>query len=301
MLFWIGLIIILLIIYLIRKNTVENFQDARQVNCDYINSQRDWFQNEITAVRILAQDLSGGIWSTMDIKGENMNFQYANWEGTPDLTTYLGGPCSSSNTSPNCMKLASVDSNVVQYANITGDNSGLLEIARIKLIELDTTLTEELANLNDVADVLGCSNYSLYKSGMKLDLTYNQKTFNISRDVGDLETSILRNALQELSPYYIDPSILNILLEYLINDANFLARVNTIPANVQYINQNIESLFGTAVERGTTYIDFYNSVKNTVNFKNAQSNFLTYSNAPAPSGYYCGLDSTKNYATLFKR
>ena len=304
MLFWIGLIIILLITYFIKTNTVEKFQDAKQVNCDYINSQRDWFQNGITAVRILAQDLSGGIWTTMDIKKENMNFQYANWEGNANLTTYLGGPCSSSNTSSNCMKLASVDSNILQYANITGDSSGLLEVARLKLITLDTTLTEELAKLNDVADVLGCSNYSLYKSGMKLDLTYNQKTFNISRDVGDLQTSILRNALEELSPYYIDPSILNILLEYLIDDANFLGRVNSIPTNVQYINQGMESLFGVAVPSTAiikTYPDFYNTQIRSLDFIKTQSNLLTYTNAPAVGSYYCGIDSKSNYARLFKR
>jgi len=275
----------LYLVYNLGDSVKEGFDDQHTESCDYINTQRDWFQDKINTVRTLTQDMSGAIYSTMDIKDENMIFQYDNWEGNSLLTTKLGGKCTTKNTSPECINLATPDKHINTYANLSGTN--LLELARLKLLTLDTTLTEELAKLNDTADIVGCTpNY----------MAIEQKSFSTERDIGYLATNTLRDSLRQLSPYYIDQSILSVLMSYLIDDPRFLSRVNTIPANTSYIHENIEALFGA---KGI----YMTSVDSNVDLQIKEnpallSSLSNYDTTSLNSGYSCVKNGI--YAQLSK-
>jgi len=262
----------------------EGFDNPQEDSCDYINTQRDWFQDKIYAIRTIAQDMSGAIYTTMNIKDENMKMQYDNWIGNIMLTTKLGGSCTTDNTSPECMMLATPDIHIAKYANLSGTN--LLELARLKLLSLDTTLTQELAKLNDSADIIGCRpNY----------MATQQKTFNTGRDIGYLATNTLRNSLQQLSPYYIDPALLSILMSYLIDDPRFLTRVNTIPANTGYINENLDSLFNIVKPHSAGSADLNNTINGRIT--PYMTSLRNYNLSSLSNGYSCAINAS-GYAQL---
>jgi hypothetical protein len=259
----------------------EPFQVTVQTeSCDYINSERDWFKDKLAAVRQLAQDLSGGIYATMNIKDENMKYQYDNWEGNLSLTTQKAGSCTTSNTSPECILLASADSNIAKYAQLSGPD--LLEIARYKLLELDTTLKNELSRLDKTADVIGCP---------QTTSSQYTKTFNSSRDIAYISTEALRDKLRELSPYYIDTALLNVLLTYLIDDPRFLTRVNTIPAYTGYIKENINTYWNITRALGTTSGDVTNYVNGafTTTQRSALSNYNYNISSNSNFSLACGI------------
>jgi hypothetical protein len=265
----------------------EGFQETattvKDDSCQNIIEQRIWFQEKINAVRYIAQDMSGAIYTTINIKNENMDFQYDNWEGNSLVTTKLGGPCTTNNTSPECVMLATPDRNINKYADLTGTN--LLELARLKLLTLDTTLTQELATLNNTADLIGCP---------PDNLSTKQKTFNTSRDIGYIPTNTLRNALQELSPYYIDPSMLAVLLSYLITDPRFLTRLRTIPAEVTYINENIDAFYTLVAPETAASADMNKRANESIG--GYIYNLKNYNTSGQLNGYGCGING--DYAQL---
>jgi hypothetical protein len=258
----------------------ESFQTApvQAESCNYINSERAWFQDKIQAVRAMVQDMSGALYATIRIKNENMRFQYANWEGNAALTTQLGGKCTEKDTSPECILLATADSNIAKYAQLGGPD--LLETAVIRLNDLEVRLTNDLRRLNNQADIIGCPPTALSRF---------TRAFNVQKDVSYLDTILLRDKLRELSPYYIDPTLLNVLLWYLIDDPRFLQRVRTVHAQTQYVNDNIDTYW--SISKGINSASALDNYANT-NFTETQKGaFKTYDTAKAAASgnFACGL------------
>jgi hypothetical protein len=229
-----GLLLLVLVLgfVIIHYSTKEAFatiDPIQKESCDYITEQRTWFYDKLSAVRQMSQELRRAMDASMAIKAENMLFQYSNWEaGILGLNRNASAKCSESNTSPDCIMLATVDSNVAGYAQLTGQD--LLEVARNKMNTLDTVLNDELKRLTNNADVLGCPDDAL---------SLQIRTFDTSRDIAYFPVATLREKLRELSPYYIDPSLLTVLLSYLIDDPRFLTRVKTVEGQSSNVIDNM--------------------------------------------------------------
>ena len=74
--------------------------DPRYSNCQSLDEKRLWLYNEIRAVRYLAQDISDGMNTVIDVKKENMGYQ----KNYTDRCL--------SNLTTGCIELASVDAGV---------------------------------------------------------------------------------------------------------------------------------------------------------------------------------------------
>jgi hypothetical protein len=87
---------------------------------------------------------------------------------------------------------------------------------------------------------------------------------------------------------------LDILIEYLIDDPTFLARVNTVPTDVIYTNDNLSKIFRLTSVANNNMAGY---ISGTDTFKTEAAALKTFSNAPVQNtGYSCF--SNGNYASL---
>ena len=196
-------IIVVLLVILNNKEYFQVQQDGYTKACSEINTKRLFLKSYIEKLRRPVQDLSGTLLKSIDIKKENMNIQ-----------TKFTDRCIT-NLDKGCKRLATVDSYVFEvlpsmdifYQNIS-----------LGGYDIDSLLQQ----LNSYAELLKCPKVN----GSNATRDVLDSEFDISRDIGDIDTATLAYELERLSPYYLSPEVVEFLLKFLIsqeqlNNINF--------------------------------------------------------------------------------
>ena len=216
------IIIILLLILLIvvtLNNKKETFQTDSHNSyveaCRELNVKRSILKDILSELRNNVQDISGSLLNSYNFKRENMNYQkiYTNF-------------CKN-NTTDACKILASTDKYPLKELPD-------LDVFFYNLQYGSYDIRNLLNRLNYYSDLLNCTR-DRTRFATK-DVSDN--TFNVSRDIGDIDTTFLFLELQKLSPYYLSPEVIGYILRFLISKEK-LKELNS--TSLDYVKNFIET------------------------------------------------------------
>jgi hypothetical protein len=183
----------------------------KERGCTEIAKARTELRSQITLLRQRAQDLSGTAITAQGMKKENMKRQY---EVLPS--------CMSQTPSEDCKKLASLDPYLFETIPIY---EGTLN----QMFEAEVNIQDKLDALNITSNFLGCTYTDL--SG-----------FDVDRELGVTDVDAVKEVLNELSPYFIAPVVLNYITKLLVGEAEIQAATQPILTNVGAIASNIGNI-----------------------------------------------------------
>jgi len=208
------IILCIIVVLLVILNNKEYFQDTNNgytKACNEINTKRLFLKSYIQRLRNPVQDLSGSMTKGIYQKKENMNFQ-----------TQFTDRCISK-LDTGCKRLATVDSYMFQVLPS-------MDIFYQNLLLGGYNIDSLLQQLNSYSEMLKCPNVS--GSNATKDLLDSE--FDVSRDLGDIDTATLGYELEKLSPYYLSPDVVEFLLKFLISQEQ-LNNLNFTSSD--YVNQ----------------------------------------------------------------
>jgi len=202
----------LLLLLLLVNKTKETFQinNGWQEACAEITRKRLFLQAYMQSLRAPVQDLSASLVSAYSAKDENMGFQN-NLTSLCVQHIQIGDVLGDA-----CKQLASVDAYVFE---VLPDMDIFYQNLLIGGYDLDALLQQ----LNFYSNLMRCP----LEAG-------SQATFDVSRDIGDVDTEGLAVALEKLSPYYLSPAVVQYLIKFLISQEQ-LDNLNYTSSD--YINQ----------------------------------------------------------------
>jgi hypothetical protein len=209
------MILIILVILLVLLSVNEKFQDSNNgyiKACNEINTKRLLLKQYMRNLRTPVQDLSGLLLTGIDVKKENMTYQNKYTDSCIN------------NLTAECIKLASVDAGV--FAALPD-----IDIFYQNLLIGGYDLDALLQQLNFYSKLLNCprvpdSNATFDVSDTEIDM---------DRDIGVIDTVGLSYELENLSPYYLSPDVVQFLLRFLISQEQLK---NLRFTSADYVNQS---------------------------------------------------------------
>jgi hypothetical protein len=235
------IILVLLISLFIKKSISEGFQvrNGYDEACNELIMKRDFLKNYMGKLRMPIQDLSSTMVSARLAKKENMGFQNV-WKdkclSIVDLET------STTSTAKACRALASVDKYELEvlpdidkfYATVLFANQPKLDYV-LKLLNFYTNLIQCRVPNSSVATFDASENVVVIDASRNVFTVSRTNSINISRDFGDLDTTRLALELEKLSPYYLSPDVVKLIIKFMISQET-LEYLKTTSRD--YINSN---------------------------------------------------------------
>jgi hypothetical protein len=235
------IILVLLISLFIKKSISEGFQvrNGYDEACNELIMKRDFLKNYMGKLRMPIQDLSSTMVSARLAKKENMGFQNV-WKdkclSIVDLET------STTSTAKACRALASVDKYELEvlpdidkfYATVLFANQPKLDYV-LKLLNFYTNLIQCRVPNSSVATFDASENIVVIDASRNVFTVSRTNSINISRDFGDLDTTRLALELEKLSPYYLSPDVVKLIIKFMISQET-LEYLKTTSRD--YINSN---------------------------------------------------------------
>ena len=235
------IILVLLISLFIKKSISEGFQvrNGYDEACNELIMKRDFLKNYMGKLRMPIQDLSSTMVSARLAKKENMGFQNV-WKdkclSIVDLET------STTSTAKACRALASVDKYELEvlpdidkfYATVLFANQPKLDYV-LKLLNFYTNLIQCRVPNSSVATFDASENVVVIDASRNVFTVSRTNSVNISRDFGDLDTTRLALELEKLSPYYLSPDVVKLIIKFMISQET-LEYLKTTSRD--YINSN---------------------------------------------------------------
>jgi hypothetical protein len=199
------------------KNAIAVWDaDLKGQTCAELDNLMNTFTGQVATLTKSIQDLSGTAVLAGSMRDENMAYQLK-----------YKAACTNP-TSPACMSLASQEgplfSLLAQYTTV--NNS---------LFSKEYDLSNNIQTLQETYNILNCKNPN------------PKATFQVDKS-GYIDTPTLLMKLQDLSPYYLSPDILNYITESIVsaNDARAtIAQTSNLYINMASTINNIKALTNT--------------------------------------------------------
>jgi hypothetical protein len=234
------IILILVISLFIKKKNYEGFQvrNGYEEACKELLAKRNFLKNYVSQLRMPIQDLSSTMVSGKLAKKENMMFQNV-WKdkclSIADLET------SNTTVAKACRALASVDKYELEllpdidvfYATVLYANQPKLDYV-LKLLNFYTNLMQCVVP-NSSKVTFDASENTVVRDASNVFTVSRTNSINISRDFGDLDTSTLALELEKLSPYYLSPDVVKLIIKFMISQETLEYLKTT---SQDYINSN---------------------------------------------------------------
>jgi hypothetical protein len=198
--------------YIQDKPSWDNTSNLKQRSCTELMKAKDSLKSQIVSLRSKTQDLSGSVYVAIKSKDENMKYQYQ-----------FRNRCDVNPVPETCKGLASLDPNLFETL-------GPYDATNKTLFEQEIELQDNLDALNLTIGVVGCPN-NTDLSGIAVD-----------RDIGVLDSESLKIRLEELSPYYIAPVVLQYITNLLVGGAEIDAAAQTTLTNIKVVSTNIQGI-----------------------------------------------------------
>ena len=209
-------LIVVVILYFLMTRNNEPFQDHNNgyiEACNELNQKRAFLQQYIKYLRAPVQDLSSTLIASAHGKAENMAYQQK-----------LKTKCLQNMTDA-CKELASVDAYEFE---VLPD----MDIFFQNLLMGGYSFDSLLQTLNTYDQILNCPINPNSRVTFDISDTY----IDVVRDIGEIDTETLALQLENLSPYYLSPVVVQFLLKFLISQEQ-LNNLNFTSAD--YINQEL--------------------------------------------------------------
>jgi hypothetical protein len=210
---------------LYNKNIVAAWDaDLKGQTCAQLDNLMNTFTGQVTSLTKSIQDLSGTAVLAGSMRDENMAYQLKHKRACTNPT------------SPACMSLASQEgplfSLLAQYNTVNHS-----------LFSKEYDLSNNIQMLQETYYILDCKNPN------------PKATFQVDTS-GYIDTTTLLMKLQDLSPYYLSPDILDYITENIIsaNDAKAaIAQTSNLYINMASTINNIKALTNTqdVISRGS--------------------------------------------------
>ena len=235
------IILVLVISLFIKKSISEGFQvrNGYDEACNELIMKRDFLKNYMGKLRMPIQDLSSTMVSAKLAKKENMAFQNV-WKdkclSIVDLET------STTTTAKACRALASVDKYELEvlpdidkfYATVLFANQPKLDYV-LKLLNFYTNLIQCRVPNTSLATFDASENLVVTDASRNVFTVSRTNSINVSRDFGDLDTTRLALELEKLSPYYLSPDVVKLIIKFMISQETLEYLKTT---SQDYINSN---------------------------------------------------------------
>ena len=235
------IILLLLISLFIKKSVYEGFQvrNGYDEACNELIMKRDFLKNYMSKLRMPVQDLSSNMISAKLAKKENMAFQNI-WKDKCSSITDL--ETSSSSIAKACRALASVDKYELEvlpdidkfYATVLYANQPRLDYV-LKLLNFYTNLIQCRVPNTSLATFDASENLVVIDASRNVFTVSRTNSIDISRDFGDLDTTTLALELEKLSPYYLSPDVVKLIIKFMISQESLEYLKTT---SQDYINSN---------------------------------------------------------------
>jgi hypothetical protein len=235
------IILILVISLFIKKKNYEGFQvrNGYEEACRELLAKRNFLKNYVLQLRMPIQDLSSTMVSGKLAKKENMGFQNV-WKdkclSIADLET------SNTTVAKACRALASVDKYELEllpdidlfYATVLYANQPRLDYV-LKLLNFYTNLMKCVVPNSSKVTFDASENIVVTDASRNIFTVSRTNSINISRDFGDLDTTTLALELEKLSPYYLSPDVVKLIIKFMISQETLEYLKTT---SQDYINSN---------------------------------------------------------------
>jgi len=240
--------------------------DPQGESCAQINSMTMAFYGQLLSIYNSTRDLSGAVYTAAALHDENIKLQ--NSAGSANVCTNQGATPSAA-----CVQLASMDEKLFPLLpTFDAMNKKLLTNGQ-DIQSIVDLLLQAYMGMGCIMPTLGSS------AGPNINTVFSD-TYLDSLPTAD--TDFLSSKLQELSPYYVSPNIINYISKSLIGTSDFnsdlsepldyLKDMNKVTNSIISLNTDIK-----AVEQGKFYSESGSYAGGFVN---------------CPGGYYCPLTSS---------
>jgi len=242
--------------------------DPQTESCNQINTTTMAFYGNLLTLYRSAQDLSGAVYTAGSFHNENLDLQNA-----------AVSACSNQGATPSaaCVKLATMDEKLFPLLPA-------FDAMNVELLRDGQGIQDTIDTLLQAYLGMGCR-------GMRPDTSGGGNTLSIDTVFSSsyldslpiVDTDYLNTKLQELSPYYVSPNIINYISGKIIGTSEFN---DGITNSIDYI-KDMSKVTNSIVSLNTDIKpiqagQFYNeSGSSTGGFTNC------------PGGYYCPVTSTK--------
>ena len=238
-------------------------------SCNQINTMTMAFYGRLLSIYNSAQDLSGAAYIAGNLHDENMNLQNSVSSGS-------NSPCMNQGATPSaaCIQLASMDEKLFPLLpKFDAMNLKLLTSGQDIQAIIDTLVQAYLG--------MGCTRGSGSGSGspLSIDTVFSSAYLE---SLPTVDTDTLNTKLQELSPYYVSPNIINFISRKLVGTSEFSADLSTSLDYLKDMNKVVNSIVSLNTDiKPIAAGEFYNeSGASAGGFTNC------------PGGYYCTLTSS---------
>ena len=235
------IILILVITLFIKRNDCEGFQvkNGYDEACRELLVKRDFLKNYMAQLRSPIQDLSSNMISAKLAKRENMRFQNI-WKEKCSSITDL--ETNNSSVAKACRALASVDKYELEvlpdidvfYASVLYANQPKLDYV-LKLLNFYTNLMKCVVPNSSKVTFDANENIIVTDASRNIFTVSKSNSIDISRDIGDLDTTTLALELEKLSPYYLSPDVVKYIIKFMISQETLDYLKTT---SQDYINSN---------------------------------------------------------------
>ena len=237
---------------------------------------------QLNSLRINMKDLSGTEVTAETLHNENIALQ-----GSVAARCIATGSATGS-MSPECIKLASQDDTIID------PDTGLVNpysAVNSTVLTKGATLQDQINSILQAYNVMNCP----VPSPGDMSATYGSltPTFTtlLSADylssLGLIDTASLTYKLQELSPYYISPNVINFISRQLVAGNEYNAQLNTtddLVKDISKVTDNILSITSTLPEG-------YEYDQATATIRQCPAGYVCYHTnstpTPCPAGSYC--------------
>jgi hypothetical protein len=197
--------------YTADQPTWQSSGSLKDRSCKELSDAKATLKTLLANVRTPVQDMSGTAIAAQGLKAENMKYQYQFRE-----------LCSQDPISDSCKDLASLDPNIFETL-------GPYDATNKLLYEKEIDIQDSLDAINSVMKGVGCPITDL--SG-----------FTVEKDIGIIDSEMLKLKMEELSPYYIAPVVLQYLTKLLVGAEEIDAASQTSLTNLRTVTTNIQGI-----------------------------------------------------------
>ena len=176
----------------------SDVKSTRATSCSEMGTLRRFFMDKLAEVRASMDDLSGTEVLAVNLKTENMKYQYQFSDTCTDFVNRSEIKGRQEIPRKACIGLASQDD------PISGGLLANYDTTNLTLYQEEVKIQDNIQTINDTIALIGCD-----LSGF---------SFSADTDIGTIDTEGLRAKLNELSPYYISPGTLDFVTTYLVGN-----------------------------------------------------------------------------------
>lgn len=191
--------------------------DPQKETCTELNKLHTTFKSKQKEILAKVQDISGSIYRTAELRDDNINFQ-----------TAYQSKCLQKPMSDACKNLASQDGPL--FSLLSQYNT-----SQYDLYSGQIDISDNIQTIRDVYTILNCPNQA--DMGMPT-----------GEELGTIDTTALTMKLQNFSPYYLSPDILQNIVRSIVsaNDVGgTLKYTSDTLININQIVNNIKTLTNT--------------------------------------------------------